>query len=80
MSPTEQLRYRNMEDFGDGQEIQILVTELTISHYCARFISRHGCDAYFNHNKDLLLHQRQKEILAEIATLPLGNTVLHSED
>ena len=68
------------EAFGDGQEIQILVTELTISHYCARFISRHGCDAYFNHNKDLLLHQRQKEILAEIATLPLGNTVLHSED
>ena len=60
--------------FGDGQEIQILVTELTISHYCARFISRHGCEAYFAHNKDLLLHQRQKEILAAIDTLPLGKS------
>ena len=64
------------EAFGDGQEITILVTELTISHYCTRFISRHGCPEYFAHNKDLLLGQRQKEILAQIDTLPLDRTGL----
>ena len=62
------------EVFGDGQEIMILVTELTISRHSTRFISRHGCDAYFAHNKDLLLGQRQKEILAEIESIPLGNS------
>ena len=60
--------------FGDGQEMQILVTELTISADATRFISRHGCAEYFAHNKDLLLGQRQKEILAEIETLPLGKS------
>ena len=59
------------EVFGDGQEMMLLVTELTVSYYGTRFISRHGCEEYFAHNKDLLLHQRQKEILAEIDTLPL---------
>ena len=62
------------EVFGDGQEIMILVTELTISHHCTRFISRHGCPEYFAHNKDLLLNQRQKEILAQIETIPLGKS------
>lgn len=39
------------EVFEDGQEILILVTELTVSYYGARFISRYGCKEYFNHNK-----------------------------
>ncbi|MBQ9148489.1 MAG: AAA family ATPase [Oscillospiraceae bacterium] len=60
--------------FGDGQEITILVTELTVSSYATRFISRHGCESYFAHNKSLLLHQRQKEILAQIDALPLEQT------
>lgn len=60
------------EVFGEGQEIMILVTELTISADTTRFISRHGCEAYFAHNKDLLLHQRQKEILSQIDTISLG--------
>ena len=66
--------FRFCEDaFGPGQEIQILVTELTISHYGAKFISRYGCDAYYAHNQGLLLNDRQKELLAEIdgLTMPL---------
>ena len=61
------------EAFGDGQEIQILVTELTISHHGAGFISRYGCDAYYAHNQGLLLNDRKKELLAEIdeLTMPL---------
>lgn len=38
------------EVFADGQEMLILVTELTISYYGAHFISRYGCKEYFNHN------------------------------
>ena len=59
------------EVFGDGQEMLILVTELTISYYGAHFISRYGCKEYFNHNKELLFYERQKEIIQQIENLDL---------
>ena len=59
------------EVFDDGQEMLILVTELTISYYGAHFISRYGCKEYFNHNKELLFYERQKEIIREIENLEL---------
>ncbi|MBE6957979.1 MAG: AAA family ATPase [Ruminococcaceae bacterium] len=59
------------EVFGDGQELLILVTELTISYYGAHFISRYGCKEYFNHNKELLFYERQKEIIAKIEKFDL---------
>lgn len=57
------------EVFGEGQELLILVTELTISCYGARFISRYGCKEYFAHNKELLFYERQKEIITELEKL-----------
>ena len=60
------------EVFDEGQEMLILVTELTISYYGARFISRYGCKEYFNHNKELLFYERQKEIIRELESLDLG--------
>ena len=57
--------------FEEGQEILILVTELTISSYGAHFISRYGCKEYFAHNKELLFYERQKEIIAELGELEL---------
>ena len=57
--------------YGDGQEMVILVTELTISYYGSRFISRYGCKEYFEHNKELLFYERQKEIIAELESLEL---------
>ncbi len=54
------------EVFGEGQEILILVTELTINYYGANFISRYGCEEYFAHNKELLFYERQKAIIKEI--------------
>ena len=57
--------------FSEGQEMLILVTELTISYYGAHFISRYGCKEYFNHNKELLFYERQKEIIQEIENLEL---------
>ena len=59
------------EVFEEGQEILILVTELTISYYGAHFISRYGCKEYFNHNKELLFYERQKEIITELENLEL---------
>ena len=55
----------------DGQELLILVTELTISYYGARFISRYGCEEYFRHNKELLFYERQKEIISDLEDLEL---------
>jgi hypothetical protein len=59
------------EVFDEGQEMLILVTELTISYYGAHFISRYGCKEYFNHNKELLFYERQKEIIRELENLEL---------
>ena len=59
------------EVFSGGQEMVILVTELTISAAGAGFISRYGCKEYFRHNKELLFHERRQEILREIQELNL---------
>lgn len=55
--------------FGEGQEMLILVTELTINSCSARFISRYGCREYFAHNKELLFYERQKEIIKKMENL-----------
>ena len=57
--------------FSEGQELLILVTELTVSNYGLRFINSHGCKEYFNHNKELLFYERQKEVIAEIEDLEI---------
>ena len=59
------------EVFKDGQEMLILVTELTRNYYCSYYISRYGCREYFAHNKELLFYERQKEIIQEIEALDL---------
>ena len=51
------------EVFGEGQEILIIVTDLTANYNSARFISEFGCEEYFKHNKELLFYERQKEII-----------------
>jgi hypothetical protein len=61
------------EVFDEGQEMLILVTELTINYYGAHFISRYGCKEYFNHNKELLFYERQKEIIRELETISLDD-------
>lgn len=59
------------EVYGEGQEILILVTELTISSYASKFIVRYGCAEYFKHNKELLFYERQTEIINQIEILDL---------
>ena len=53
----------------EGQELLILVTEMTVSWYAARFISRYGCDAYYRHNEELMFYERQTEIIKQLEQL-----------
>lgn len=57
------------EVFGDGQEMVILVAELTTRYAAAKFISTFGSDAYFKHNKEVLFYERKQELLAKIDEL-----------
>lgn len=59
------------EVFGDGNEMLMLVTELTANSHSAAFIGKFGCDAYFRHNKELMLFERQQELTTEIDRLNL---------
>lgn len=61
------------EVFGEGQEILVLVTELTMNYHSARFISRFGSSEYFAHNKELLFYERNKEIILDLEKLELDN-------
>lgn len=58
--------------FGEeSQEILIFVTEMTVNDYCAYFVSRHGCEEYFKHNKSLLFYERQIDILRQLDELKI---------
>lgn len=59
------------EVFGAGKEMLVLATELTLNPYAVRFIQHHGCDKYFEHSKGLMLHERQRELIARIDELEL---------
>lgn len=58
--------------FGDGNEMLILVTELTVNYNCAKFISRNGCEDYYKYNKKFMLHERNTELLKELERLELN--------
>ena len=49
----------------------LLVTELTVTPWAARFIGLFGCERYFAHNKALLFYERQKEIADQLNRLDL---------
>lgn len=57
------------EVFPEGQELLILVAELTANKASALFISRYGSEKYFQHNKELLFYERQMEIIKGLEEL-----------
>ena len=59
------------EAFAKGNEMLILVTELTVNNDSARFIGQFGCPAYQRHNQELMLSERQSSLQEEIAALDL---------
>jgi hypothetical protein len=61
------------DTFGDAQEMIILVTELTVNYYSSHFITRFGCKKYFEHNREMMFYERQKDIIREILELDIDN-------
>lgn len=62
--------FRFLEDvFGEGQELVIFVTELTMNPHSMKFISDNGCESYHHYNQLLLLGGRREELLRELEQL-----------
>ncbi|MBR6771048.1 MAG: AAA family ATPase [Lachnospiraceae bacterium] len=59
------------ETFEEGNEMLILVTELTVNTSSSRFITMFGCEDYQRHNEKLRLSQRRDELQQEIGKLQL---------
>lgn len=59
------------EAFADGQEMLILVTDLSANKYGMAFINEHGCDRYFQHNRELLFYERGADLADRINRLDL---------
>lgn len=55
--------------FGEGQELVIFLTELTMNPHSMKFISENGCEPYQHYNQLLLLGGRQQQILRELNEL-----------
>ena len=54
------------EAFGEGQEMVVFITELTMDPEASRFITENGCERYFKYNKTLLVGNRRAAILKEL--------------
>ncbi len=59
------------EAFAEGNEMLILVTELTVDASCSRFLGLFGSPDYQRHNQELMLSERQDELQEQIAALGL---------
>lgn len=59
------------EVFEEGQEMLILVTEMTINKGISKYIYSHGCQKYYEHNKQLLFEDKQNELLEKIDAIHL---------
>lgn len=57
--------------FEEGNEMLILVTELTVGKFSSRYISMFGCEEYHRYNGMLMLTERQNEMTENIKKLNL---------
>ena len=57
--------------FGEGNEMLLLLTELTVHDKSARFIALFGSDDYNEFNNHLMVTKRQDELLKEIENLEI---------
>lgn len=57
--------------FGQGQEILILVTEMTINESVSQYIYAHGCPKYFEHNAQLLFKDKEESLRKKIDAIHL---------
>ena len=59
------------EAFEQGNEMLILVTELTVNSASSRFLASFGSPDYQRHNQELMLSERQDDIKKKIGELGL---------
>lgn len=59
------------EAFEEGNEMLVLVTELTVNKYSSRYISMYGCQDYHKYNNLLMVTERQQDLKEEIKDLLL---------
>ena len=59
----------------DSQEALIMVTKLSADPQLVRAVAAHGSDAYLAHNKNLLLSERNLDLLSRIDDMLEGNRV-----
>ncbi len=59
------------EAFSQGNELLVLMTELTVNEGCARFIAAFGSPDYRKHQEEMMLGERQDQILERIERLGL---------
>ena len=59
------------EAFGDGQEMLMLVTDLSVSRATMAFINDHGCERYFAHNQSLQFYERGADLADRINRIAL---------
>ncbi len=52
--------------FGESQEMVVFVTELNSGYYSIKFIDENGCVKFYQHNKNLLFKERQRNIISDI--------------
>ena len=65
--------FRFVEDaFGEGQEMLLLMTDLSANRYGMAFINDHGCERYFAHNEALLFNERGSDLADRINQLDLN--------
>ncbi len=55
--------------YSGGNEMLILVTEMTVNSYTSRFIARYGCDAYMKYKDEMMLDERNINMQEEIKEL-----------
>jgi hypothetical protein len=55
--------------FEEGNEMLVLVTELTLNSYSARFIASFGSEDYARHNSSMMIDERKADIQAQIKEL-----------
>lgn len=53
------------ENFGVGNEMLVLVTNLTVGKRSARFIADHGCEPYYKFNRKFMLSERGGSLMRE---------------
>lgn len=59
------------EVFTEGNEMLVLVTELTVNTDAVKFIARFGSEDYQRHNQELMLTERQNDMMEQIRNLDI---------